>query len=114
MSDLEFLERFALLKRLGVAVLAGLALLLAALNLPEGGLQTWTAVLGGFAIVPGVFYLILLTAWHWKARYRGAHSDLWGALLILESSGWFKLVYLFRHLVPDAAGSGRYRRESVE
>jgi hypothetical protein len=114
MSDSEFIERFVFLKRLGVAAAVGVALLLVALALPDGGLQTWAAVLGCLAAVPACFYLVLLTAWHWKARYRGAHSDLWGAVLVIESSGWFKLVYLFRHLIPDAAGTGRYRRDSVE
>jgi hypothetical protein len=50
--------------------------------------------------------------WHWKDRYRGRHSDLWGALLLIETTGWFKLVYLVRHLIPDIRNTGRYRHFS--
>jgi hypothetical protein len=46
---------------------------------------------------------------HWKDRYRGQHSYLWGTLILIETSGWLKLVYLFRHMVPDMLQSGRYR-----
>lgn len=66
------------------------------------------AVVGMVLILPAFFYLYVLTIWHWKDRYKGRHSDLWGALLLIETSGWFKLVYLFRHLLPDALESGRY------
>jgi len=58
--------------------------------------------------VPGAGYLLLVTIWHWKERYRGRHSDLWGGLILLETTGWFKLIYLFRHIIPDARGTGRY------
>jgi hypothetical protein len=113
-TDGQFLERVRFLKRLGFLALGGLALLLLALALPEGGgLQVTAAVLGGLTVVPVVFYFIFLTLWHWKGRYRGEHSDLWGGLLVIETSGWFKLVYLFRHILPDARGTGRYRRPPV-
>jgi len=66
-------------------------------------------VLTGVALfVPGAIYLLLVTMWHWKERYRGKHGDLWGGLILLETTGWFKLVYLFRHIIPDARGTGRY------
>lgn len=60
------------------------------------------------AVCPCLIYGYVLTILHWKARYRGSHNDLWGVLLVLEASGWFKLVYLFRHLLPDMYGRGRY------
>jgi hypothetical protein len=66
------------------------------------------ASLGAVCIVPVAFYLVVLTLWHWKSRYRGDHSNLWGAVLVLETSLLGKLVYLFRHLIPDARKSGRY------
>ena len=88
--------------------------LIAALLANAGVIQTIFIVTGCLAIVPGFFYLFVVTIWHWKARYRGNHSDLWGALLLIETSGWFKLVYLFRHIIPDARHSGRYAiREST-
>jgi len=66
-------------------------------------------VLTGMVLfVPGAIYLLLVTMWHWKERYRGKHSDLWGGLILLETTGWFKLVYLFRHIIPDARSTGRY------
>jgi hypothetical protein len=109
-TDVQLSERVSFLKRLGLVALGGLAALLLALALPGGGAQVTAAVLGALAIAPVVCYLVLLTAWHWKSRYRGTHSDLWGGLLLVEASGWFKLVYLFRHVLPDARGTGRYSR----
>ncbi len=52
--------------------------------------------------------LPFFTIWHWKGRYIGEHSDLWGGLLLVETSGWMKLVYLFRHMLPDLRREGRY------
>ena len=54
-------------------------------------------------------YTYVVIIWHWKDRYRGKRSDLWGALILVETSGWFKIAYLFRHLIPDMCHSGRYR-----
>ena len=100
--------RFEWLKNLGFAALLGMLFLIAAFLANAGVIQTVFIVTGLLAIVPGFFYLFAVTIWHWKARYRGNHSDLWGALLLIETSGWFKLVYLFRHIIPDARHSGRY------
>lgn len=66
------------------------------------------ALTGIVLFIPGAAYLLLVTIWHWKERYRGKHSDLWGGLILLETTGWFKIVYLFRHIIPDARGTGRY------
>ena len=65
-------------------------------------------IIGALLFLPGAVYLMLVTMWHWKERYRGEHSDLWGGLILFETSGWFKLVYLVRHIIPDARGTGRY------
>jgi hypothetical protein len=59
-------------------------------------------------ILPVFIYIYVIIIWHWKNRYRGNHSDLWGALILIETSGWMKLVYIFRHIVPDMRHSGRY------
>jgi hypothetical protein len=64
---------------------------------------------GFLLIFPVAIYGSIVTIWHWKSRYRGKHSDLWGALLLIEVSGWFKLIYLLRHILPDAMSKGRYR-----
>jgi len=65
-------------------------------------------------IIPGFVYVYVIVIWHWKDRYRGEHSDLWGALILIETSGWMKLVYIFRHIVPDMYHTGRYRLESPQ
>jgi hypothetical protein len=52
-----------------------------------------------------VYVVVIL---HWKDRYRGRHSDLWGVLILIETSGWMKLVFIFRHIIPDIRHSGRY------
>lgn len=83
-----------------VVVLVGLA--------GDGSTRAFLIIVGVLAFVPGFIYLFMVTIWHWKSRYRGSHSDLWGALLLIEASGWFKVVYLFRHIIPDARQSGRY------
>ena len=119
MTDAEFQATILLLKRLGWLALVG-ALLLAAvlaaagvsgahtLTLTLNATQQTMAMVGVFCIIPALVYLVLLTIWHWKGRYRGTHSNLWGGLLIIETSGWFKIVYLFRHIIPDVRRTGRY------
>ena len=62
-------------------------------------------------VLPAFIYIYVVTIWHWKSRYRGKHSDLWGALILIETSGWMKIVYVFRHIIPDACHTGRYRIE---
>jgi hypothetical protein len=105
-------KRFRTLIWLGIPALCGLAVLLGMMvsTFEDRTPSVAIAVVGALLFIPGAVYLNLLVFWHWKARYQGHHSDLWGALLILETSGWFKLVYLFRHLIPDMRGSGRYVR----
>lgn len=101
-------KRFELLKTFGFVALLGLIFLIAAFLASAGAIQVTFLAVGFLGVAPGMFYLLLYTMWHWKARYRGRHSDLWGALLLIETSGWFRVVYLFRHIIPDARCSGRY------
>jgi hypothetical protein len=107
-----FAKKFSILVRLGW---------LAALSVP---LQIATAVLpwrfakislvaSALMMLPCFIFAYVLTVLHWKGRYRGRHSDLWGVLLLLETSGLFKLVYLVRHIVPDIRGGGRYANYGV-
>jgi hypothetical protein len=88
--------------------LAGAPLILVAFLTSET-VQKWTAIFGVLLIMPAVLYTYVVILWHWKDRYRGKHSDLWGALILIETTGWFKIIYLFRHLIPDMCHSGRYR-----
>jgi len=113
LNNEEFNKKVVLLKRLGLAAAVGFALILAwvAMN-PEATEPPAYIFLAFPLVMPVVVYLVLLTIWHWKSRYRGGHSNLWGGLLVIEASGWFKLIYLFRHIIPDYRGTGRYARES--
>jgi hypothetical protein len=102
-------RRFWRLRRLGILAGAGLPLLAVAAFRGRGWLAIFCGLTGAILFLPGFFYLYVLTIWHWKDRYKGRHSDLWGALLLIETSGWFKLIYFFRHLLPDAIESVRNR-----
>jgi hypothetical protein len=76
--------------------------------------RIFCGVAAAMLIIPGFVYVYVIVIWHWKDRYRGEHSDLWGALILIETSGWMKLVYIFRHIVPDMYQTGRYRLESPQ
>jgi hypothetical protein len=99
-------SRFACLERLFWAALAGGVLVPGGILL-NGVFGTFVTLIGVLLIVPLLGYLAILPVLHWKDGYRGNHSNLWGALLVLEASGWFKLIYWFRHLLP---GYRRARR----
>ncbi len=101
-------KRFEILKGLAMPAIGGVILFVAVFWLDPA--PVWYILLIFVLVLPGFIYLFVVTIWHSKDRYKGDHSDLWGALLLIESSGWFKLVYLFRHLIPDIRGTGRYYR----
>jgi hypothetical protein len=104
-----FANKFRILSRLArVALLALPLLVVAAVLHNHAPLPELCGLFAALVALPCLIYGYVLTILHWKARYRGSHSDLWGVLLLLEASGWFKLVYLFRHLLPDMKGRGRY------
>ena len=110
MSDELFFRRIALLKKLAWLALLGLLVVIggsALSSLAESPAWLFAAFI---LMAPAAVYLLLLIMWHWKGRYIGTHSDLWGGILLIETSGWFKLVYLFRHIIPDARSTGRYGR----
>jgi hypothetical protein len=101
-------KRFERIRLLGWLALAGLPFALVACFTSESTQKICTIV-ACLLIIPVLVYLYVIVIWHWKNRYRGKHSDLWGALILLETSGWMKIVYFFRHIVPDMYGTGRYR-----
>jgi hypothetical protein len=109
----EWLEqKFAMTRKLGWAAFIGLIALAVGFLFSDRLvlLRTILFVTAAIMIVPLFFYICILTIWHWKRRYRGKHSDLWGAILLIETSGWFKIIYWFRHILPDWRGRGRYSR----
>ena len=76
----------------------------------SGIVERFTTIFAFLFAAPLLVWAYILTIWHWKDRYIGRHSDLWGAILLIETSSWFKLIYLFRHIIPDTRGTGRYLR----
>jgi hypothetical protein len=100
-------QRFSTLRKLFILALAGIVALIASLLL-DGTVRVLVQTAAFALIFPVVIYLTLFVIWHWKGRYIGEHSDLWGGLLLVETSGWMKLVYLFRHMLPDLRREGRY------
>ena len=70
--------------------------------------RTWLALIGFFLMVPWFVWVVLIPIYHWKDRYVGERTNLWGALLVIETSGWMKIVYWFRHVLPDRNRTGRY------
>jgi hypothetical protein len=101
-------KRFERIRILGWIALSGLPFFVLALVTSEF-LQIFSAVAAVLLILPAFVYTYVVVIWHWKDRYRGRHSDLWGALILIETSGWMKIVYLFRHIIPDLRHTGRYR-----
>ena len=89
-------------------LLPGVAGLVCTIFLSTDWMGLSAAIMAILCLLPFMIHLELLTLWHWKDRYRGRHSKLWGALILLEQTGWFKLIYLFRHVLPDRRGHGRY------
>lgn len=101
-------QRIATTKKFGFLALIGLAVILAGFTTKEIKYEFTLIFFGALLMAPFLVHESLVPIWHWKRRYRGEHSDLWGALLVIETSGWFKIVYWFRHILPDWRGTGRY------
>jgi hypothetical protein len=103
-------KRFGRIRFLGWLALAGLPFGVVAIFTSEF-VQSFCTVAAVLLILPAAIYIYVIVIWHWKDRYLVKHSDLWGALILLETSGWMKIVYLFRHILPDMYHRDRYRRE---
>ena len=114
MTDQQFDGHIERLKFWGMLAALGFLGVVAVMAVGDSPLASLLFAVAILLMAPFLVYLVILIIWHWKARYRGTHSDLWGAFLIIETSGFTKLVYLFRHLIPDARRTGRYRRPSSD
>lgn len=101
-------KRFERIRMLGWLALISLPCLLAAM-LTANFLRTFFGVAAFLFIAPAFIYTYVVIIWHWKDRYQGNHSHLWGALILIETSEWMKIVYFFRHILPDMRHTGRYR-----
>lgn len=104
--DEWFSSKWLYMKWFSIMAVVGVGFLALADAL-ERNIVAW----GGLLIIPLIFWLVLVPLLHWKDRYIGPKSTLWGALLLIESSGWFKIIYWFRHVIPDWKKSGRYANE---
>ncbi|MBB6367593.1 MULTISPECIES: hypothetical protein [unclassified Xanthomonas] len=63
---------------------------------------------GGLLVVPLLIWLFIIPILHWKDRCVGERSGAWGALLVLETSNWSKMLYWYRHVLSDWRRTGRY------
>jgi hypothetical protein len=107
--------KISMTKKLGWTALVGLVPFVILFLVPDDstlakGILAFLAII---MIIPFILYLNILTIWHWKRRYRGEKSDLWGVVLLIETSGSFKIIYWFRHILPDFRGSGRYSENRI-
>jgi len=106
-------KRFERIRLMGWLALAGLAFAFTAVLTSEF-VRTFCIVAAFLLILPEFIYAYVIVILHWKDRYRGKHTDLWGVLILIETSGWMKIVYIFRHVIPDMHHTGRYRLEPSE
>jgi hypothetical protein len=93
-------RRFELMRGFGWLTAVSAAFFFVALFFPAE-YRVWPVVFGVLFLFPFLVYTYVVVIWHWKERYQGKHSDLWGALILIETSGWMKIVYFFRHILPD-------------
>ncbi len=94
--------------------LAGAACFLFSFFVDDERLDTALGLGGLLLLMPFMLHFYVLSVWHWGVRYRGKHKLLWGFVLLIETSGWFKIWYFFRHIWPDYKRRGRYHwRENV-
>ena len=103
-----FAPKWLWLKRFAIAGFAGLAVICVGVvaELPA------IAAIGIITVVPLIFWLAFIPVLHWKDRYIGGRSGVWGGFLAFETSGWSKLFYWFRHVLPDWRRAGRYKDAS--
>jgi hypothetical protein len=74
MND-KWATRFELVRGFGWMAIGGI-FFFATLFTPSG-YEHWPLIFGFLFLMPASIYIYIVTVWHWKARYRGNHSDLW-------------------------------------
>jgi hypothetical protein len=109
--DEWFEPKWKTLKRFCKLRLIGLAFAGVAMFIPEGDTRTAAVFFSLTMLMPLLFCQCFVPVLHWRERYKGERINLWGAFLVFETSGWSKLVYWFRHILPDSNRSGRYKEE---
>ena len=99
-----FRPKWLWLKRFAIAATVGVALIVIAFAADVAAL----AFPGALLVIPLVFWLAFIPIMHWRDRYIGGRSGVWGAFLVFETSSWSKLFYWFVHVLPDWRRSGQY------
>ena len=99
-----FESKWRWLRRLALVALIGVA----AMVIGAATDVVPLAIVGGISIIPLIFWVAFIPILHWKERYIGARSTVWGAFLVFETSSWSKLFYWFFHVLPDWRRSGQY------
>jgi hypothetical protein len=90
------------LKNLLIVAAFGVAFLIASIFVDEETRAKTALLISGILLcLPAFVHVYVLTIWHWGIRYQGNHKLLWGAILLIETSGWMKIIYFFRHVLPD-------------
>lgn len=100
-----FAPKWLWLKKFAWMGAAGAAIFIACLALGRSELS----MIGLVLTAPLIVWLAVIPILHWKDRYIGQRSGLWGGILVVETSGWSKLVYWFRHVLPDWRQADRYK-----
>ena len=100
--------KFRWLKRFFFSALVGLFAVAISFAQPNEAIRSVLGVLTALAIIPLIFMLCFIPVLHWKDRYRGTKSNLWGFFLVFETSGWSKIFYWFMHVLPDKNSEGPY------
>ena len=99
-----FRPKWRWLKRFALAAVGGIALIAIALAVDTPAL----AFPGALLVIPLIFWVAFIPILHWKERYIGGRSSVWGAFLVFETSSWSKLFYWFIHVLPDWRRTGQY------
>ena len=107
----DYTNRFRILRKLFFPFLLGILFIAVALIFQEQSFGMALGIFGALLALPVFVYSYVLVILHWKDRYIGDNSTLWGVLILVETSGWMKLVYIFRHLIPEMREQGRYKIE---
>ena len=102
--EIWFKKKWSVLQKSLLAAVPGITCFIIAVQ-PQEEIAALIAI-GIMLCIPLILCIILIPIYHWKERYIGDNSNIWGALLVLES--WFKIIYWFRHIYPDWRNSGRY------
>jgi hypothetical protein len=85
--DVWLEDRITMTKKYGLAAVAGLALIAFGFIFKEDFKMLPLIFIGILMLFLFFIHETVFTVWHWKRRYRGEHSDPWGAIFVIETLG---------------------------